>query len=149
MILGMDKEPTNFTVSLNDVTTSISNVVYTESTKVGYCSLLRCPSTALAWASDSQLILALLTLGGHRDNWLAGEPWGECRRRNLCMLDMDPGVLLALGFWVVGVDTLEEGSSSLGYLKVVVLMSDVIEKIWFNALASFWRILTSVFSHSH
>ncbi|XP_027394605.1 putative maltase-glucoamylase-like protein FLJ16351 [Bos indicus x Bos taurus] len=34
MILGMDKEPTNFTVSLNDVTTSISNVVYTESTKV-------------------------------------------------------------------------------------------------------------------
>jgi len=30
---------------------------------------------------------------------------------------------------VVGVDTLEEGSSSLGYLKVVVLMSDVIEKI--------------------
>ncbi|XP_025147478.3 probable maltase-glucoamylase 2 isoform X1 [Bubalus bubalis] len=34
MILGMDKEPTNFTVSLNNVTTSISNVVYTESTKV-------------------------------------------------------------------------------------------------------------------
>uniref|UniRef100_A0A452ESN0 Maltase-glucoamylase 2 (putative) n=1 Tax=Capra hircus TaxID=9925 RepID=A0A452ESN0_CAPHI len=34
MILGMDKEPTNFTVSLNDATTSISNVVYTESTKV-------------------------------------------------------------------------------------------------------------------
>ena len=29
----------------------------------------------------------------------------------------------------VGVDTLEEGSSSLGYLKVDVLMSDVIEKI--------------------
>lgn len=39
----MDKEPTNFTVSLNDATTSISNVVYTESTKVGYCSLLGCP----------------------------------------------------------------------------------------------------------
>ncbi|XP_061021942.1 maltase-glucoamylase isoform X3 [Dama dama] len=33
-ILGMDKEPTNFTVSLNDSTTPISNVVYTESTKV-------------------------------------------------------------------------------------------------------------------
>ncbi|KAB0341836.1 hypothetical protein FD754_018762 [Muntiacus muntjak] len=33
-ILGMDKEPTNFTVSLNGATTPISNVVYTESTKV-------------------------------------------------------------------------------------------------------------------
>ncbi|XP_043319841.1 maltase-glucoamylase, intestinal isoform X1 [Cervus canadensis] len=33
-ILGMDKEPTNFTVSLNYATTPISNVVYTESTKV-------------------------------------------------------------------------------------------------------------------
>ncbi|KAM9076996.1 LOW QUALITY PROTEIN: putative maltase-glucoamylase 2 [Megaptera novaeangliae] len=40
IILGMDKEPTNFTVFLNNAATSISNVVYTHSTKVGWDSQL-------------------------------------------------------------------------------------------------------------
>lgn len=40
IILGMDKEPTNFTGLFNNVVTSISNVSYSASTKVGDCSIL-------------------------------------------------------------------------------------------------------------
>lgn len=49
IILGMDKQPTDFTVLLNNSATSISNVAYNVSSKVGDCSILAGPlSKALA-----------------------------------------------------------------------------------------------------
>lgn len=43
IILGMDKQPTNFTVLLSNSATSISNVAYDVSSKVGDCSILAVP----------------------------------------------------------------------------------------------------------
>lgn len=40
IILGMDKQPTNLTVSVDNIFTSISNVDYSASTKVGNCFIL-------------------------------------------------------------------------------------------------------------
>lgn len=49
IILGMDKQPTNFTVLLSNSPTPVSNVNYNVSSKVGDSSILAGPlSKALA-----------------------------------------------------------------------------------------------------
>lgn len=79
IILGMDKEPTNFV--LND--TAISNVSYNASTKVGNCSILQGPCWKLTALRFWQPALShSIEFGGAQRHWHARKsttPWGEGR----------------------------------------------------------------------
>jgi hypothetical protein len=59
-ILGMDKEPSNFIVTSNNATTSISSVVYRASTKVRDYSIHRALLKALARDPESWSSLDLI-----------------------------------------------------------------------------------------
>lgn len=91
IILGMDKQPTNLTVLVNNAFASIANVDYSASTKVGNrssCHPAGPSPRAPAWDSGRSLVLALLSLGGHRGDWHAGKlPY---RREKRECVNMDP-----------------------------------------------------------
>lgn len=149
IILGMDKEPTNFTGLFNNVVTSISNVSYSASTKVGDCSIL--PSRrALAQSPGLKFwrptLLCFFEFGQSQRQPACREIYhivGRVQKEKLCMLNTDPCTLFQ---WTPKENTsfsgtLKEGSSSLGKFKTgqadpgCDVVQYIIQTMLFNTLA--------------
>lgn len=121
IILGMDKKPTDFTVLHSNSATSVSNVAYNVSSKVGDCSILQgpCQKPGPTILTASSPLLFSLWAGSETASLLQSLPYhravtGETMRAKYGLLSF---VCIRTLKKTVGAGTLRQGSSSLGRFK--------------------------------